>query len=104
MVSGAVGRWDGQVAVFRSGLEAGGPCYQCFVPEAPDVEEDCATVGVMGPLTGIVGTRMALEAIKEITGAGTSLAGRLWLFDGLSGDTRTVKLAQDPACEVCRPT
>jgi molybdopterin/thiamine biosynthesis adenylyltransferase len=44
---------------------------------------------------------MALEAVKEITGAGQSMAGRLWLFDGLSGDSRTVTLKADPKCVVC---
>jgi molybdopterin/thiamine biosynthesis adenylyltransferase len=58
-------------------------------------------VGVVGPLTGIVGARLALEAVKEITGAGQSMAGRLWLFDGLSGDSRTVTLKADPKCVVC---
>lgn len=58
-------------------------------------------VGVIGPLTGIVGARMALEAVKEITGAGQSMAGRVWLFDGLSGDSRSIKLPADPSCPVC---
>ena len=67
----------------------------------PETEETCSAVGVIGPLTGIVGTRMALEAVKEITGAGASMAGKLWLFDGLSGDSRNVALHADPACVVC---
>ncbi len=66
----------------------------------PETEETCAAVGVIGPLTGMVGARLALETVKEITGAGTSLAGKLWLFDGLSGDSRTVKLTPDPNCPV----
>lgn len=107
LVSGAVGRWSAQVSVFKSGLTRGKPaaerlpCYRCLVSEAPGTEETCAAVGVVGPLTGMVGARLALEAIKEITGAGTSLAGKLWLFDGLSGDSRTVALHADPACVVC---
>jgi molybdopterin/thiamine biosynthesis adenylyltransferase len=107
MVSGAVGRWNAQVSVFRSGQTRGAPqaerlpCYRCLVGEAPGDEETCAAVGVIGPLTGVVGARLALEAVKEITGAGTSLAGRLWIFDGLSGDSRTVRLPADPACDVC---
>lgn len=107
LVSGAVGRWSAQVSVFRSGLTKGKPaaerlpCYRCFVPDMPETEETCAMVGVIGPLTGVVGSRMALEAVKEITGAGQSMAGRVWLFDGLSGDSRTVKLSADPACPVC---
>lgn len=107
LVSGAVGRWSAQVSVFKSGETKGKPlaerlpCYRCLVSEMPETEETCAVVGVVGPLTGIVGARMALEAVKEIAGAGESLAGRLWLFDGLSGDSRTVRLKADPGCEVC---
>lgn len=107
LVSGAVGRWSAQVSVFKSGLTKGHtsqdrlPCYRCLVSEMPETEETCAAVGVVGPLTGIVGARMALEAVKEITGAGVSMAGRLWLFDGLSGDSRNVALRADPACVVC---
>jgi len=107
LVSGAVGRWSAQVSLFKSGQTKTRPqserlpCYRCLVSEMPETEETCAAVGVIGPLTGMIGARMALEAIKEITGAGTSLAGKLWLFDGLSGDSRTVKLSADPACLVC---
>ncbi len=107
MVSGAVGRWSAQVSVFRSGETRGQPladrlpCYRCFVSEPPETEETCEAVGVVGPLTGMIGSRLALEAIKEVTGAGESIAGKVWLFDGLSGDTRTVKLRPDPHCPVC---
>lgn len=107
LVSGAVGRWSAQVSVFRSGLTKGRPigerlpCYRCLVSEMPDTEETCAMVGVIGPLTGMIGARMALEAVKEITGAGHSLAGKVWLFDGLSGESRTVRLVADPVCVVC---
>jgi molybdopterin-synthase adenylyltransferase len=107
MVSGAVGRWSAQVSVFKAGLTKGKPaserlpCYRCLVAEMPETEETCAAVGVVGPLTGLVGARLALEAIKEITGAGESLAGKLWLFDGLIGDSRAVGLHADPACAVC---
>jgi len=107
LVSGAVGRWSAQVSVFRAGQAKGKavserlPCYRCLVSEMPETEETCAMVGVVGPLTGIIGARMALETVKEITGAGQSLAGKLWLFDGLTGDSRTVALKADPSCPVC---
>ncbi len=107
LVSGAVGRWSAQVSCFKSGATKGKPiaerlpCYRCLVSEMPESEETCAMVGVVGPLTGIVGARMALEAVKEIADAGQSMAGRLWLFDGLSGESRTVTLKADPACAVC---
>lgn len=98
LISGAVGRWDGQVAVFAPG----GPCYRCFVPEAPPDAETCARTGVVGALTGVIGSMMALEAIKHIAQAGETLAGRILIFDGLRGEARTVALAQDPKCPVCR--
>lgn len=101
LVSGAVGRWDGQVATFKSGKQKDAPCYRCFVPEIPPSIETCAEVGIIGALPGVIGALMALEAIKEIADAGESLAGRLLIFDGLSATSRTVKLPRDPACPVC---
>lgn len=96
LVSGALGRWSGQVGVF-----AGRPCYRCLVPEAPPEAETCARVGVVGALAGVVGSMAALEAIKLITGAGEALTGRLLLYDGLAGTARTVRVAADPTCPVC---
>lgn len=97
LVSGAVGRWDGQISVFTRG----GPCYRCLVPEAPPDAETCARVGVVGALTGVIGSMMALEAIKLIAQAGEPLIGRVMFFDGLRGDARTSALPRDPACPVC---
>ena len=96
LVSGALGRWNGQVAVFE-----GRPCYRCLVPETPPEAETCARVGVVGALTGVIGSMAALEAIKIITRAGAPLTGRLMLYDGLGGTSRTVKVAADPFCSVC---
>lgn len=96
LVSGAIGRWTGQVAVFE-----GQPCYRCLVPEIPPEAETCSAVGVVGALAGIIGAVMAMEAIKTITGAGEALTGRLLIYDGLSAESRTVKLSADPACPAC---
>jgi molybdopterin/thiamine biosynthesis adenylyltransferase len=96
LVSGAIGRWTGQVGVF-----SGRPCYHCLVPEAPPDAETCSAVGVIGALAGVVGSMMALEAVKLIAGAGEPLAGRLWVYDGLAGESRTVRIAADPDCPVC---
>lgn len=96
LVSGALGRWSGQVGVF-----AGRPCYRCLVTEVPPEAETCARVGVVGALAGVVGAMTALEAIKLITGAGEPLAGRLLLYDGLAGTARTVTIPPDPTCPVC---
>jgi molybdopterin/thiamine biosynthesis adenylyltransferase len=96
LVSGAIGRWTGQVGVF-----AGRPCYRCLVPDIPPEAETCATVGVIGALAGVIGAMMALEAIKLITHAGDSLTGRLLIYDALSAETRTVRVGADPACPAC---
>lgn len=96
LVSGALGRWTGQVAVFE-----GRPCYRCLVPDIPPDAETCARVGVVGALTGVIGSMAALEAIKLITGAGQPLTGRLMLYDGLAGTSRTVGIAADPECPTC---
>jgi molybdopterin/thiamine biosynthesis adenylyltransferase len=96
LVSGALGRWTGQVGVF-----GGSPCYRCLVPEIPPDAETCAAVGVIGALAGVVGSLMALEAVKLITGAGESLTGRLLIYDALAGEARTVRVTADPECPVC---
>jgi molybdopterin/thiamine biosynthesis adenylyltransferase len=96
LVSGAIGRWTGQVGVF-----AGKPCYRCLVPDIPPDVETCSAVGVVGALAGVVGSMMALEAIKLMVGAGEPLTGRLLIYDGLAGQTRTVRIGPDPECPVC---
>ncbi len=99
LISGALGRFDGQVAGFPG--DRNGACYRCFVPQIPPDAETCSEVGVVGALAGVIGSIMALEVIKLITGAGQSLCGRLYLYDGLSGEGRTVSLPRDPNCPEC---
>ncbi len=101
LVSGAAVRFDGQVAVFD--LRApGAPCYACLFPESGEPEDvRCAVMGVFAPLTGIVGSIQAAEALKLITGSGETLAGRLLLLDALTMQVRTITLRKDPACPVC---
>ncbi|HUO23020.1 MAG TPA: molybdopterin-synthase adenylyltransferase MoeB [Caulobacteraceae bacterium] len=107
LVSGAIGRWSGQVGVFAAGLTRRRPlaerqpCYRCLVSEIPPDAETCSAVGVVGALAGVVGSMMALEAIKWIVGAGHTLGGRLWLYDALDGESRTVRLSADPECPAC---
>ncbi|AZS23244.1 molybdopterin-synthase adenylyltransferase MoeB [Caulobacter sp. FWC26] len=96
LVSGALGRWTGQVGVFQ-----GQPCYRCLVPEIPPDAETCALVGVVGALAGVIGSMMALEALKLIAGAGEPLSGRLLIYDGLASETRTVRIGRDPQCPSC---
>ena len=102
LVSGALGRFDGQLAAFQN--DVGSACYQCFVPRAPGNIETCAAVGVLGALAGIIGSMMAMEAMKIITGAGTPLYGKLFLYDGLAATSRTITLPKDPSCPACGKT
>ena len=98
LISSAVGPFDGQLSTFKPG----GPCYRCFVSDAPaGGGGTCADDGVLGALTGIMGSLAAMEVIKEITGAGDSLAGKILIYDALSTRFRTVKLAPDPKCPCC---
>ncbi len=101
LVSGAAVRFDGQVAVFDLRVPAA-PCYACLFPESGESEDvRCAVMGVFAPLTGIVGSIQAAEALKVIAGTGETLAGRLLLLDALTMQVRTISLKKDPACPVC---
>jgi molybdopterin-synthase adenylyltransferase len=104
LVSGAAIRFDGQISVFDLRNDDS-PCYHCLFPEAEDVEEvRCAVMGVFAPLTGIIGTMQAAEALKLAAGIGESLNGRLLLLDALTMEWRTVRFKKDSACAVCGPT
>ena len=101
LVSGAGIRFDGQIAVFDLRRDDA-PCYHCLFAEDVQAEEErCATMGVFAPLVGIVGAMQAMEAIKLVAGVGTSLSGRMQIFDAMSAEWRTGKVAKDPACAVC---
>jgi adenylyltransferase/sulfurtransferase len=86
MVSGAIYKFEGQVSVFNY---QGGPTYRCIFPEPPGADEspNCAEIGVIASLPGIIGTIQANEVIKMITGIGEVLSGRLLVMDTLSMNT-----------------
>ena len=101
LVAGAVGQFEGQLGTFR-GWEPDKPCYRCFVGADPARDEaSCAEQGVLGALTGVVGSLAALEAIRQITGFGQDTAGKLLLIDALSLRMRTLTLPKDPGCPTC---
>ena len=101
LVSGAAIRFDGQLAVFDARRDDS-PCYHCLFPDGADVEEvRCATMGVFAPLTGIVGTMQAAEALKLAGGFGEPAVGRLLLVDALTMAVDAIRVPRDPGCPVC---
>ncbi|MEM8935958.1 MAG: HesA/MoeB/ThiF family protein [Pseudomonadota bacterium] len=103
-LSAAIGRFEGQISLYKPFAAPGRlPCYRCFVPQEPPRESqvNCAEEGVLGAVAGVVGAAVAMEALKELLGLGDSLAGRIMLFDGLSGRWRNVALKADQACTDC---
>lgn len=101
LVSGAAIRFDGQLAVFDL-RRKDAPCYACLFPEDASAEDvACSVMGVFSPLTGTIGTLQAGEAIKLLARIGTTLDGRLQLFDALGSDWRTVRVPKDPDCPIC---
>lgn len=102
LVSGAAIGFSGQLAVFDTRYTQA-PCYHCLFPErADEAERRCVDAGVFSPLVGIIGAMQAAEALKLLAGFGTPLRGRLLLWDGLSSESRVVRVPRDPACPVCQ--
>ena len=102
LISAAISQFNGQISTFRAfEKDSTGqnlPCYRSFIPHPPDSTDmpDCSEIGVLGALTGIMGSLQAMEIIKEVTGIGESLAGRLMIYNGLSSNIRVIKLPWDP--------
>ncbi|NVO26636.1 HesA/MoeB/ThiF family protein [Donghicola sp. C2-DW-16] len=101
LISGALTQWEGQLSLFDPAN--GTPCYQCIFPEAPapHLAPACAEAGVAGPLPGIIGSMMAMEAVKDITGAGQTVRGRMVIHDALYAETRSITLRARADCPVC---
>jgi len=99
LVSAAVLRFEGQISTFKPG----GPCYRCLYPEPPPegLVPSCSEAGVMGAVTGVMGTMQAAEVLKEILNIGEGLSGWLLVWDALAAEFRKIKLRKDPACPVC---
>ena len=101
LISGALSQWEGQVTIFDPSRDA--PCYTCLFPDdpAPGLAPSCAEAGVLGPLPGIIGTMMAAEAVKVLTGAGTPLFGHMLIYDALDAETRKIKVKRRADCATC---
>nr|WP_255553490.1 molybdopterin-synthase adenylyltransferase MoeB [Maritimibacter sp. DP1N21-5] len=101
VIGAALTQWEGQISLWYPA--SGAPCYQCVFPEAPapGLAPSCAEAGVIGPLPGVMGSMMAVEAVKHITGAGEGLGGRLLIYDALYADTRIIRVKPRADCPVC---
>lgn len=102
LVSGSAIRWDGQVSVFDT-RHNDAPCYACLYPPHQVPEEvACSVMGVFAPLTGIIGSTQAAEALKIISQSGKLLVGRLLLLNALEMSWTELKIRKNPHCPVCR--
>jgi molybdopterin/thiamine biosynthesis adenylyltransferase len=101
VIAGAISAWEGQVTLYDPA--GGAPCMACIFPEAPaaGLAATCAETGVIGALPGVIGSMMALEAVKEVTRTGRGLRGRMAIYDALHAETREVTLKRRADCPVC---
>lgn len=98
----AIGRFSAYLTAFNPAAN-NSPCYRCFQPSPHDMGESasCADAGIIGALTGIIGSMQALETIKIIAGIG-DISGRLTRFNAINGEWKSSKIKPDPACMTCR--
>lgn len=101
LVSGAAIRFEGQVAVFLND-DSESPCYRCLYSDEDENFADCAGQGILAPVAGTIGTLLATEALKLLLGLDSGLRNRLWIYDALSGATRSVAIRKAPGCPTCR--
>ncbi len=102
LISAAMSQWEGQIGLYDP--SNGGPCYQCVFPQRPaaGLVPSCAEAGIMGALAGVMGSMMAAEAIKLITGAGQPLRGEILIYDALFGETRKLVTSVNLSCKSCK--
>ena len=101
LISAAMTQWEGQISLYHPA--GGAPCYQCVFPSAPasDLVPTCAEAGVLGPLPGIIGSMMAGETIKILTGAGQPLKGHILIYDALYSQMRVMSAKRNKDCPIC---
>lgn len=101
LIAAAITQWEGQISLYHPA--SGAPCYECVFPERPadGLAPSCSEAGVIAPLPGVMGSMMALEAIKELTGTGAGLRGRLVIHDALYSETRAMRIPRRPDCACC---
>ena len=103
LVFGGAVRNEGQLALFDSGRDAGSPCFRCVFPDMPDAQQapGCSEAGILGPVTGVIGTLQALTAVNLLLGAGGTQTGKLLLFDGPGAGFMEISTARRGGCATC---
>jgi len=103
LVAASLAPFDGQLSTFKAYLGPPHPCYRCLFREAPppDLVPRCETAGILGAVSGVMGTLQATEVLKELLGIGESLSGTLLLYDALGARFQRVRIPRDPACPTC---
>lgn len=108
MVFAGASRFEGQIASFRSGLDAKMPCFSCLFPDISGTSQipRCSEVGILGPVTGIMGSLMAMEVMRQCLLPdqvfGRDLSGKLMLYDGLDHHMQTIAVNKRPDCHICK--
>jgi len=102
LVAAALGRFEGQLSTYRA-YEDGKPCYRCIFPAMPPADSmpNCAEVGTLGLVAGVMGTLQGIEVVKELLGIGESMTGHLLIYDALDTMFRKIRVRRDPQCRLC---
>jgi len=96
LITSAISKFDGQLMKFD--FKKKGPCYRCFMPSPPDIENNCQSEGIFSPVAGIMGSLQANEVLKSILNSKNDLKNRLLIFDALNTEFRKSKISINPEC------
>ena len=96
LISAAISKFDGQLIKFN--FKKKGPCYRCFMPDMPDLDNNCESDGIFSPVPGIMGSLQANEVLKSILSLKEDLTGQIIFFDALKTEFRKSKISVNPKC------
>ena len=100
LISGAAIRYEGHIAVFRNDI-AIKSCYNCLYQHEDENLEDCEGNGILAPVAGLVGSAMAIEAIKILVGQESILNNKLWVLDAKNNTNQIIKIQKSKTCLEC---
>ena len=103
LITGAALKFEGQIAIFRNDI-TDMPCYRCLYPDLPNIVNSCVDSGILGSVTGFVGTALATESIKLICSFGEIYQSKLHLIDLKNNNFKTIDISKDEKCKYCKQT